>query len=228
MGVMSYKISTMHKVLRTKCTFDYYINSCLHYYHDRCSIDTMKKSSIPSLIMTILWEVGNATVEAFFNPRYARKYGYSHLYNNRFLTKPYHAKSYNLAIKRLENRGYIKRENNIYYLTDNGQKEAFLNYIKDNGSPFIDINKPDKWDRKWRIIFFDVPEKKRILRDELRIMLKAIGFKEFQKSIWIYPYPVPDYLKKILFEEKIKQYTRLITTENIEYDRDLRSMFNLR
>jgi len=58
-------------------------------------------------------------------------------------------------------------------------------------------------------------------------MLKGIGFKEFQKSIWIYPYKVPVFLKDVLFEEGIKQYTRLITTYSIEYDKDLRKMFDL-
>jgi len=58
-------------------------------------------------------------------------------------------------------------------------------------------------------------------------MLKVIGFKEFQKSVWIYPHKVPKFLKDILFEEGIKQYTRLITTYDIEYDKDLRKLFNI-
>jgi hypothetical protein len=59
-------------------------------------------------------------------------------------------------------------------------------------------------------------------------MLKTIGFKEFQKSIWIYPYKVPEFLKEILWEENIKHYTRMITTEDIEYDEDLKKLFHLK
>jgi len=77
------------------------------------------------------------------------------------------------------------------------------------------------------MIFFDVPEKNRHYRDYLRTVLKVIGFKEFQKSIWVYPYPVPKFLKDLLFEERIKQYTRFITTYEIEYDKDLRKKFDL-
>ncbi len=88
--------------------------------------------------------------------------------------------------------------------------------------------KRGRWDGKWRIIFFDVPEKKRRLRDELRSMIRTIGFREFQKSIWVYPYKVPGFLSDILFEENIKHYTRLITTDKIEYDQDLRKMFKLK
>ena len=59
-------------------------------------------------------------------------------------------------------------------------------------------------------------------------MLKVMGFKEFQKSIWVYPYKVPEFLKEILWEENIKHYTRLITTDSIEYDKDLRNLFKLK
>src|SRR3989344_9236435 len=171
----------------------------------------MKRSSIPSAILMVLKELGSITIESFFNPKFAKKYGYSHLYQNR--------STYNLATTRLAEKGLIKKDKDIYYLTSGGEKEAFFCYLKENR---FFVNKSGyKWDGKWRIIFFDIPEKKRRYRDELRSMLKTIGFKEFQKSIWIYPYKVPKFLKEILFDESIKHYTRLITTDNIEYDKDL-------
>lgn len=183
-------------------------------------------SSIPSTILLILREIGEITVQSFFNPAYAKKYGYSHLYPKLRENRD----SYHLAVSRLKKRGLIEKQGDIYRLTSKGEKESFfalldshqtISKIKDKKA------KPLKWDGKWRIIFFDIPEKKRRYRDELRVMFKAVGFKEFQKSIWIYPHQVPDFLKDILFEEGIKQYTRLITTNSIEYDKDLRKMFNL-
>ncbi len=110
-------------------------------------------------------------------------------------------------------------------MTSKGKKEAFLAFINNEVSMFKLA--PQAWDRNWRIIFFDIPEKKRKHRDYLRFIIRTIGFKEFQKSIWIYPYPVPSFLKDLLFEENIKQYTRLITTKEIEYDKDLRKKFSL-
>jgi len=38
---------------------------------------------------------------------------------------------------------------------------------------------------------------------------------------------VPNFVKEMLFEENIKHYTRLITTHEIEYDKDIKTMFNL-
>jgi len=84
-----------------------------------------------------------------------------------------------------------------------------------------------EWDGKFRIVIWDIPEKKRIVRDLLRRNLRKWGFAHFQKSVWIYPYRVPKFLKEILFEERIKHFTRFITTKRIEYDKDLQKLFKL-
>ena len=173
--------------------------------------------SMAKVIFVILKETGSITVESFFHNSHAKRFGFGHGPRN------YH--NYYRTVHRLRNNGFIKKEGDIYTLTSTGQKEAFFSILKTGGH--LPRNNNQKWDKKWRIIFFDVPEKKRRYRDELRSMLKTIGFKEFQKSTWIYPYKVPEFLKEILFEEGIKQYTRLITTYDIEYDKDLRKMFNL-
>lgn len=181
----------------------------------------MKRSSIPSVILMILKEIGAITVDAFFNPKYAKKYGYTPTNFSK------NNSACRAAFSRLKSRNFIKQRGAIYYLTTKGEKEVFFNYLKNNNLNRFPENENKKWDGKWRIMFFDIPEKKRKYRDELRLMLKAIGFKEFQKSVWIYPYKVPDLLKEILFEEKMKHYVRLITTMDIEYDKDWKRVFKI-
>ncbi|PIS21435.1 hypothetical protein COT51_02810 [candidate division WWE3 bacterium CG08_land_8_20_14_0_20_41_15] len=60
-----------------------------------------------------------------------------------------------------------------------------------------DINR--KWDKKWRILIFDIPEKSRTARNILRHKLSSLGFGLLQKSVWISPYDVvrevSDFLK---------------------------------
>jgi len=46
------------------------------------------------------------------------------------------------------------------------------------------------WDGKWRMIVFDLPEKQRALRNELRKQLRAARFGGLQGSVWISPDPV--------------------------------------
>ena len=46
------------------------------------------------------------------------------------------------------------------------------------------------WDGKWRMVVFDLPEKKRGLRNKLRKQLRAARFGGLQGSVWISPDPV--------------------------------------
>lgn len=181
---------------------------------------SLSKKVLPvaKVILIVLREIGEITVKSFFPPQYAKKYGYSSLYR----------KNYHNSLGYLKRKGLVDVKNGIYRLTGRGEKEAFFAYL--NGEVNVHKNhrsEDKKWDKKWRLILFDIPEKKRHYRDYLRAIIKTMGFKEFQKSIWIYPHPIPSFLKDLLFEEKIKQYTRFITTYDIEYDKDLRKLFNL-
>ena len=45
--------------------------------------------------------------------------------------------------------------------------------------------KPMKWDGKWRIVVFDIPEKYKSTRESLRKYLYAMGFAQIQKSVFI-------------------------------------------
>jgi phenylacetic acid degradation operon negative regulatory protein len=46
------------------------------------------------------------------------------------------------------------------------------------------------WDGKWRMVVFDLPEKQRGLRNELRKQLRTARFGGLQGSVWISPDPV--------------------------------------
>ena|SRR3990167_9680162 len=47
---------------------------------------------------------------------------------------------------------------------------------------------PKRWDKKWRLVMFDIPEAKRKSRSALSVKLKQLGFYQLQKSVWIHPY----------------------------------------
>ncbi len=173
--------------------------------------------SIPKIILCILKETGSITCESFFHNSHAGKFGFGH--------GPRFRHNYYNSIHRLQKKGFVKKEKDTYKLTAAGEREAFFSLTK-IGRHFRSENQ--KWDKKWRMVFFDIPEIKRRYRDELRFVLKRTGFKEFQKSAWVCPYEIPQFFKKILLEENIRRYVRLITINDIEYDKDLKTMFNLK
>lgn len=69
------------------------------------------------------------------------------------------------------------------------------------------------WDKKWRIVIFDIPEKVRWRRDKLRDKLKDLGFGLVQKSAWISPYPFEEDVRQLLEASGLSHYAYLFVTE---------------
>ena len=92
------------------------------------------------------------------------------------------------AILRLEQRGLIKvigeGKKREIHLTQQGEKK-----INDLYTGAYVIPLPVRWDGKWRLVMFDVPEKRKKVRDILRMLLRSAGFVHFQDSAWTQPYP---------------------------------------
>ena len=87
--------------------------------------------------------------------------------------------------------------------------------------------KQKKWDQKWRIILFDVWERRRKVRDALRSNLKEFGFVKIQDSVWVYPYPCEKLLIFLRTYFKLGQGILYIVADEIEHDEKLRGHFNL-
>lgn len=144
--------------------------------------------------------------------------------------------SFYTALARLKRRRMIARtKDHQYELTPAGEYASLKAYVrkefteaeKECTPAYAKASARQRWDGKWRIVFFDIPEGKRPLRDYLRRVLKRQGFKEFQRSMWVWPYRLPSFIQKLLSDPIIRRYARAITTYDIDYDDDLRKMFRL-
>jgi len=49
-------------------------------------------------------------------------------------------------------------------------------------------DKKEDWDKKWRMVVFDIPNSHRKGRDVLRYRLQKAGFSEVQESTFVYPF----------------------------------------
>ena len=134
--------------------------------------------------------------------------------------------TYRSTLSRLIKSNLITREGDSINLTEFGRDESLSAFIRVE-SALYKTNFFQKWDGAWRILFFDIPEKKRKYRDFLRKILRRVGFKEMQRSIWAYPYPVPSFLSGLLYHKDIRAHVRFITTDSLDNDADLRKTFNL-
>lgn len=104
-----------------------------------------------------------------------------------------------INISRLVNEGLIiKDSKRKIILTEKGK--AMIDYIYDR---YAVLEK--SWDGKIRMVIFDIPEKKKYLREWLRKELFLLQFKPLQKSVFIGKHPLPksfyqDILQNGLFE----------------------------
>lgn len=114
-------------------------------------------------------------------------------------------KSYKQALKRARRKGWIDKD---FYPTKEGRKrlESTLN---------ICFEKPKKWDRKWYIVVFDIPEHKRQIRNVLRNKLKALGFGMLQASVWISPYPYLGDVEEIVKSYNLERYVLYAVSKKV-------------
>lgn len=110
----------------------------------------------------------------------------------------------------------------VLQLTEMGKKRA--NYLNLFGKS-IKIRKPKQWDKYWRIVLFDIPEKKRQFRDILREHLKKIGFQELQHSVFIFPYPCEKEIGCLVDLYGAKEYVRVLTVRKIDNEEELKKKF---
>jgi len=89
------------------------------------------------------------------------------------------------------------------------------------------LKKPKRWDGKWRIIIFDVRERKRGIRDKLRRTLLQIGFVRLQNSVWVYPYDCEDLVKLLKADFRIGREVLYVIADSIENDMWMRKEFSL-
>lgn len=131
------------------------------------------------------------------------------------------------SIRRLYKSKLVKMQHNedgthTLVLTQDGKKKA-LTYRIDN----LKVNPMKSWDRKWRIVLFDIPEKLRKARNALRGALKKMEFFEYQKSVFVHPYECRDEIDFVIEYFEMRPYTRYVIAESLDNEKHLKDHFKL-
>lgn len=107
-------------------------------------------------------------------------------------------------------------------LTKEGKRLALRQMIL-GGS--IRFKKPSKWDGKWRVVIFDIPEKQRGFRTVLRSHLYELRFYKLQQSVFVSPWPYEKPTLELVDLYDATPYVRVITAEKIDNEAKLRRHF---
>jgi DNA-binding transcriptional regulator PaaX len=121
---------------------------------------------------------------------------------------------------RLIKKGLLVYERGSLRLTKKGEEELLRMSLQ---SPVI----PKKWDGKWRILIFDIPETRKITRRQLRRSLISTGFVRLQDSVWLYPYDCEEYITLLKAEYRIGKNLLYIIADALENDAPYKKQFGL-
>lgn len=103
---------------------------------------------------------------------------------------------------------------NQYRLTKKGLAELCLEF------PFFRFLF-EKWDGKLRIISYEIPEKKRELRDRLRREMQGWGLGPWHRSFWLTPHPIISTLKSLTAQKEEEKYIQAFEADHIFGEREI-------
>lgn len=131
---------------------------------------------------------------------------------------------YKREIKRLKKNGYIaltKSPQGFAAKLLNRANQRIKKIVFDD----LVLPKTTRWDGKWRLFIFDIPEEDRMARNMLRRKLKDLGMYNMQRSVFVYPYDCRKELEFISDHYGVARYATYLETNYIDIDKELRRYF---
>lgn len=116
--------------------------------------------------------------------------------------------------------GRKKQKTEEIKLTDLGARQIIKNALEE-----LTLPKQKKWDKKWRLVMFDIPNRHKHARDGLRTRLKSIGFYQLQESVFVFPYQCKEEVDFCTYIYNVPEYVRFAETELLLEDNDLKEHF---
>ena len=135
--------------------------------------------------------------------------------------------NFNRSIKSLADEKFVEEkiltDGSIkLVLTKRGERQARRLSILGSS---IKFKKPKKWDGKWRIVLFDIPEKDRNFRNILREHLRNLKFYKLQYSVFVSPNPFEKQILELVGIYSAQPYVRVITAEKIDNEEAIKNYF---
>ena len=128
------------------------------------------------------------------------------------------------GFRNLESRRLIRSVDNEHFVfTKHGQK-----WLSKSFSKYFKIKNKGNWDKKWRIVIFDIPQELHNERTRFRRKLKSLGFAMLQKSVFAFPYPCEEEVGYICEGLGVSNYIDVIIAESIgSREKELLKIFHL-
>lgn len=171
----------------------------------------MKNSKIGKDILFYLVSGGLLTL-AMLSPIGGPKIVKSLLRKLKYKIKQIKASAYYLKKRGLIEFVWEDNDKVTVKITNNGKK-----YLKTFDIDNMTLNKLVPWDKKWRLIIFDIPEKHKKAREAFRRKLKDLDFVRLQDSVWVTPFPCEDEIRFLREIFNVSFNIDVIETTNLKH-----------
>lgn len=126
---------------------------------------------------------------------------------------------------------YLERKHRIQIEERGGEKYVFLTAagrtkLDEDAVWDLAVNKPRAWDRKWRLVMFDFPSHIPT-RHSFRGKLEDLGFIQYQRSVFIYPYECHEEIHTIARWYGLDEYVRYVVATEVHDMRRFAKLFDL-
>lgn len=130
------------------------------------------------------------------------------------------------TLKRLRAQKHVEivrgGDHEFVQITERGRRKI-LGYSID----MLTVEKPKRWDGKWRLVLYDIPTDEQKLGDIIRTTLKTLGFYAIQKSVYLCPYPCFNQIEFIREYYNVGDNIQYMLVAHIEHDEAYKTFFCL-
>lgn len=117
---------------------------------------------------------------------------------------------------------YYKDNEEVVEITEKGKKRLLKYEFNE-----MKIKIPKRWDGLWRIVIFDIPEKRKKVRNAINLKLKELGFYPIQKSTFIFPYECRNEIDFVAEHFFARKYINYIVAKEIDDSKKLKKFFKI-
>jgi len=130
------------------------------------------------------------------------------------------------TIALLARQGYVSvgllDSEKIFKITLKGKGRLKAYQVSEDG-----LSITDRWDGRWYLITFDIPESKKVARNQLIITLKKHGFINYTKGLWLIPYNPAKLTASLRKQLGLKSEIKLIVAQAIDNDSRYKKYWSL-
>ena len=128
---------------------------------------------------------------------------------------PVKASGYSRVLKELKRQGLVhitKSGGEIHYTLTPAGAYRLQEVIVDE----LVIPRPSNWDKRWRLVAFDIPIAQSRSRQKFVVKLQALNFTMLQKSLWVHPFPCFDQIEQLAGHYNVFRYCSLMEIDRLD------------